>query len=97
MLACYPTDGVVVVFTHPGAAQWTEEVPVEHLEEAPEAPEPRRRWKWLGETWRAGARPQMLRVPRANVGSRAAMHRYELRMMVEARIRAGGRTPVVAA
>jgi len=26
---------VVVLFTHPGDAQWTEVVPVEHLEEAP--------------------------------------------------------------
>jgi hypothetical protein len=36
-------DGVVVFFTHPGDAQWTEVVTVEHLEEAPEAPKPRRR------------------------------------------------------
>ena len=36
-------DGVVVLFTHPGDAQWTEVVSVEHLEEAPEAPKPRRR------------------------------------------------------
>jgi hypothetical protein len=38
-------DGVVVLFTHPGDAQWTEVVPVEHLEESPEAPKPRRRRK----------------------------------------------------
>jgi len=38
-------DGMVVLFTHPGDAQWTEVVPVEHLEEAPEAPKPRRRGK----------------------------------------------------
>jgi len=36
-------DGVMVLFTHPGDAQWTEVVGVEHLEEAPEAPKPRRR------------------------------------------------------
>jgi len=29
-------DGVVVLFTHPGDAQWTEVVPVEHLEGAPD-------------------------------------------------------------
>ena len=29
-------DGLVLLFTHPGDAQWTEVVPVEHLEEAPE-------------------------------------------------------------
>jgi hypothetical protein len=34
-------DGLMVVFTHPGDAQWTEVVAVEHLEAAPEAPEPR--------------------------------------------------------
>jgi hypothetical protein len=38
-------DGLTVLFTHPGDAQWTEVVPVEHLEEAPEAPKPRRRGK----------------------------------------------------
>jgi len=38
-------DGLVVLFTHPGDAQWTEVVDVEHLEEAPEAPRYRRRWK----------------------------------------------------
>ena len=38
-------DGLVVLFTHPGDAQWTEVVPVEDLEEAPEAPKPRRRGK----------------------------------------------------
>src|SRR5678816_1796182 len=31
-------DGLVALFTHPGDAQWTEILPVEHLEEAPEAP-----------------------------------------------------------
>ena len=35
-------DGLMVLFTHPGDAQWTEVVAVEHLEEAPEAPKPRR-------------------------------------------------------
>jgi hypothetical protein len=38
-------DGEVVLFTHAGDAQWTEAVPVEQLEEAPEAPKPRRRGK----------------------------------------------------
>jgi len=38
-------DGVVVLFTHPGDAQWIEVVDVEHLEEAPEEPHRRRRWK----------------------------------------------------
>ena len=38
-------DGLTVLFTHPGDAQWTEVVPVEHLEESPEAPKPRRRGK----------------------------------------------------
>ncbi len=38
-------DGVVVLFTHPGDAQWTEVVPVEHLEDAPEEPRSQRRWK----------------------------------------------------
>ena len=38
-------DGLVALFTHPGDAQWTEVVSVEHLEEAPEAPKPRRRGK----------------------------------------------------
>ena len=38
-------DGVVVLFTHPGDAQWTEVVPVEHLEEAREAPKQHRRGK----------------------------------------------------
>ena len=38
-------DGLVVLFTHPGDAQWTEVVPLEYLEEAPEAPKPRRRGK----------------------------------------------------
>ena len=38
-------DGLVVLFTHPGDAQWTAVVAVEHLEEAPEAPKPRRRGK----------------------------------------------------
>ena len=37
--------------THPGDAQWTEVVPVEYLEEAPEAPKPRRRGKlWIETT-----------------------------------------------
>jgi len=38
-------DGLVVLFTHPGDAQWTEVVPVEYLEEAPDAPKPRHRGK----------------------------------------------------
>ena len=38
-------DGAVVLFTHPGDAQWSEVVPVEHLEEAPDEPRARRRWK----------------------------------------------------
>ena len=38
-------DGLVVLFTRPGDARWTELVPVAHLEEAPEAPKPRRRGK----------------------------------------------------
>jgi len=38
-------DGLVALFTHPGDAQWTEVVPVEELEEAPEEPHRRRRWK----------------------------------------------------
>jgi hypothetical protein len=38
-------DCLTVLFTHPGDAQWTEVVPVEHLEEAPEEPPRRRRWK----------------------------------------------------
>jgi hypothetical protein len=38
-------DGLTVLFTHPGDAQWTEVVPVEHLEEAPEAPKLRHRAK----------------------------------------------------
>ena len=38
-------DGLVVLFTHPGDAEWTEVVPVEHLEESPEEPPKRRRWK----------------------------------------------------
>ena len=38
-------DAAVVLFTHPGDAQWTEVVPVEHLEEASEAPKPRHRGK----------------------------------------------------
>jgi len=37
--------GLTALFTHPGDAQWTEVVGVEHLEEAPEAPKPRRRGK----------------------------------------------------
>ena len=37
-------DGLTVLFTHPGDAQRTV-VPVEHLEESPEAPKPRRRGK----------------------------------------------------
>ena len=39
------SDDGVVLFTHPGDAQWAEVVPVEHLEEALEAPKPRRRGK----------------------------------------------------
>ena len=38
-------DCLTVLFTHQGDAQWTEVVPVEHLEEAPEARTPRRRGK----------------------------------------------------
>lgn len=38
-------DGLTVLFTHPGDAQWTEVVDVEQLEEAPEEPHRRRRWK----------------------------------------------------
>jgi len=38
-------DGLMVLFTHPGDAQWNEVVPVEQLEEAPEPPKPRRRGK----------------------------------------------------
>jgi hypothetical protein len=38
-------DGLVVLFTHPGDAQWTEVVAVEQHEEAPEEPHRRRRWK----------------------------------------------------
>ena len=38
-------DGLTVLFTHPGDAQWTEVVPLEDLAEAPEAPNPRRRGK----------------------------------------------------
>jgi len=38
-------DGLVVLFTHPGDALWTDVVPVEHLEEATAAPKPRRRRK----------------------------------------------------
>ena len=38
-------DGLTVLFTHPGDAQWTEVVPLEYLEEAPEAPPPRHRAK----------------------------------------------------
>jgi len=38
-------DRLVVLFTHPGDAQWTEVAPVEHLKEAPDEPRARRRWK----------------------------------------------------
>jgi hypothetical protein len=38
-------DGLTVLFTHPGDAQWTEVVPIECLDEAPDAPKPRRRGK----------------------------------------------------
>ena len=38
-------DGLTVLFTHPGDAQWTEVVPVEHLEEVETDPPRRRRWK----------------------------------------------------
>ena len=38
-------DGLTVLFTHPGDAQWTEVVPVEHLEEVEKDPPRRRRWK----------------------------------------------------
>jgi hypothetical protein len=39
-------DGLVVLlFTHPGDAQWTEVIPVDHLEEAPEVPEAASRGK----------------------------------------------------
>ena len=34
-------DGLVVLFTHSGDAQWAEVVPLEDLDEAPEAPQPR--------------------------------------------------------
>jgi hypothetical protein len=40
-----PDNGLVVMVTHPGDAQWTEVVPVEYPEEAPDAPKPRRRGK----------------------------------------------------
>jgi len=50
-------DGLTALFTHPGDAQWTEVVPVEQLDEAPEAPKPRHRGKQLGETRRAGVKP----------------------------------------
>ena len=33
-------DRLIARFTHPGDAQWTEVVPVEHLEEAPETARP---------------------------------------------------------
>ena len=36
-------DGLMVLFRHPGDAQWTEVVPVEYLDEAPEAPKPSHR------------------------------------------------------
>jgi len=38
-------DGLTVLLTHPGDAQRTEVVHVEHLEDASEAPKLRRRWK----------------------------------------------------
>ena len=38
-------DGLMVLFTHPGDAQWTEVVSVEHLEEVEKDPPRRRRWK----------------------------------------------------
>jgi hypothetical protein len=38
-------DGVAVLFTHPGDAQWTDVVNVEHLEEVEKDPPRRRRWK----------------------------------------------------
>jgi hypothetical protein len=38
-------DGLTVLLTHPGDAQRTEVVDVEHLEDASEAPKLRRRWK----------------------------------------------------
>ena len=38
-------DGLTVLFTHPGDAQWTEVVPVELLEEVEKDPPRRRRWK----------------------------------------------------
>ena len=33
-------DGLTVLFSHPGDPQWTEVVPIEHLEEAPDPPPP---------------------------------------------------------
>ena len=38
-------NGLVVLLTPPGDRQWTEVVSFEHLEEATEAPQPRRRGK----------------------------------------------------
>ena len=38
-------DGTAVRFAHPGMSTWTEAVPIEHVEEAPDPPRYRRRWK----------------------------------------------------
>jgi hypothetical protein len=38
-------DSLTVLFTQLRDAQWTEVIPVEYLEEAPDAPKPRRRAK----------------------------------------------------
>ena len=37
--------GKAVRFRHHGAPEWTEVVPIEHVEEAPDPPKYRRRWK----------------------------------------------------
>jgi len=37
--------GTAVRFRHHGAPEWTEVVPIEHIEEAPTEPLRRRRWK----------------------------------------------------
>jgi hypothetical protein len=40
------TDGGAAVrFVHHGDSGWVETVPIEHLEEAPDPPKYRRRWK----------------------------------------------------
>ena len=35
------SDGLTGLFVHPGDPRWTQVVPVEHLEEAPDAKHPR--------------------------------------------------------